>query len=121
MDDEYHNKIKEELLEDFWHELDKVDFTNYRPDSPLFMYPTTIGMLYLVLDKVSPSHSIEEELDDSEKYLNMYGQTKDPAYHTMAGDELKHGKFLLSKMKQEYPNKDFSRYDEKILEIQSKL
>jgi len=121
MDEKSFSKIKEELVSDFWTELDKIDFSNYRPDSALFMYPTTIGMLYLVLDKLDPSSAVEDELDGAEEYLHRYEKTKEPAYHTMAGDELKHAKFLLGKLKQEHPNEDYSKFESKVFEIQNQL
>lgn len=120
-DGKSYDEIKEELLYDFWSELDKVDFSRYRPDSPEFMYPTTIGMLYLVLDAVDPKNDVTDEIESAEEYLRKYEETKEPAYHTMAGDEVKHAKFLLGKMKQSYPNRDMSDYEKHILEIQSQL
>ena len=119
--DKSYSEIKKELLDDFWIALDKIDFSCYRPDSPVFMYPVTIGMLYTILDKVDPQNDVSEEIEGAEKYMEMYEETKEPAYHTMAGDEVKHAKFLLGKMKQNHPNVDFSEYDKEILEIQSKL
>lgn len=119
--DKSYSEIKKELLDDFWIALDKVDFSCYRPDSPVFMYPVTIGMLYMVLDKVDPQNDVTEEIEGAEKYMDMYEETKEPAYHTMAGDEVKHAKFLLGKMKQNHPGVDFSEYDKEISELQSRL
>ena len=116
-----YSEIKKELLDDFWSELDKVDFSDYRPDSPRFMYPTTIGMLYLILDELDKKSPVEEEIEGAEHYMQMYEETKEPAYHTMSGDEVKHAKFLLGKMKQAHPEEDYSAYEEKIFDIQKKL
>ena len=120
-DGKSYREIKKELLDDFWVALDKVDFSCYRPDSPVFMYPVTIGMLYTVLDKVDPENDVTEEISGAEKYMDLYEETKEPAYHTMAGDEVKHAKFLLGKMKQAHPGVDFSVYEDKIFSLQNKL
>lgn len=120
-DGKTYDEIKDELLDDFWSELDKVDFSCYRPDSPAFMFPTTIGMLYMVLEAVNPKNPVEEEIDSAETYLRKYEETKEPAYHTMAGDEVKHAKFLLGKTRQAHPEMDFSEQEKRITEIQSGL
>lgn len=120
-DEKSYNDIKQTLLDDFWCELDKVDFSDYRPDSQKFMFPTTIGMLYLVLDHIDEKSSVEEEIDGAENYLRLYKETQEPAYHTMAGDELKHAKFLLGKTKQKHPDEDYSEYERHIMDIQGRL
>lgn len=119
--EETRDKIINELEKDFIAELSKIDFSNYKPDSPEFMYPLSIGMLCMLLKKEEKEDSIDEEIADSYKYLELYRKTMDNAYHTLALDELRHAKVLVGLMKMHHPEVDVSKYEEKIAKLQSEF
>lgn len=120
------DKIISELEKDFVTELSKIDFSNYKPDSPDFMYPLSIGMLCMVLKKKNEEDEkemsdIDEEISGSKKYLQLYKKTNDNAYHTLALDELRHAKVLVGLVKAHHPTKDVSEYEDKIAKLQSEF
>ena len=114
-------KIIDELQKDFMKELSKIDFSNYSPDSKVFMYPLSIGLLTMLLKDIDGDSDIQEEIAGAEKYLDMYEKTSDNAYQTMASDELKHAKMLIGLSKVKHPGVDMSEYEEAIHEISEKL
>lgn len=119
--EETHLKIIDELENDFMTELEKIDFSDYRPDSAEFMYPVTIGMMHKLLKDLSEDDHIQEEIDGGWEYLKCFKRTGNSAYKEMASDELKHARILIGIHRVKYPNKSFVNYEKEIAEIQAQL
>lgn len=105
--------IKEELKNDFQMCCEKIDFTNYNPNSNEFQKLVSIGVLYFLLnqdvfkdkitekiiekDDIHEKDLIDEKLFSAKKYIQKYIDTRDITYKNIAKDELTHIDSLIKK------------------------
>ena len=85
------SSIKDEVFNDFKIALDKIDFTNYNPNSIEFVTAMNLGLMWNILNEMmecgeTPEiHTVEyksvddidEEINGAKKYLQKYSETGD--------------------------------------------
>ena len=132
---------REEVLKDFKESIDKIDFTEYNPNSPEFNKAVNIGLMWLLLgeiimnpfpEKEIPSETVTNENDDiseeifgAKKYLQKFMDTGDSVFKEMSSDELKHAGILMKKANARLPSGEekqrLKSYEGEIQEIQRQI
>lgn len=128
--------VREEVLKDFHSALEKINFSEYSPNSSEFSRALNIGLMWLLLGKIccnsdSPtaefkeSDDISEEIFGAKKYLQKFIDTADSAFKEMSADELKHAAILLKKANARLPSGEekqkLKSYETEIQEIQNQI
>lgn len=118
-------KVEDEVLNDFHQSLCHIDFDSYNPRSPEFVNALNIGLMWKILKDmevptVKEEDDVQEEIDGAIKYMEMYKETKDPVYKTMAGDELRHAELVLTH-EHSLPSKKKEEYKADIVNLSDKL
>ena len=129
------SSIKDEVFNDFKIALDKIDFTNYNPNSIEFVTAMNLGLMWNILNEMmecgetpeirtveyKSADDIDEEINGAKKYLQKYSETGDSNYKEMAGDELKHATILIKKAYSKLPSGDekikLKSYEDEIKKI----
>lgn len=115
----------DEVFNDFRNAQFKIDYSRYNPNSDDFMTALRLGLMWLVMkecggknqttaepDKKMPvqnekttaeNDNIAEELQDAKKYHQMYLDSGDETYKSMAKDELGHAMTLIRKANLKMP------------------
>lgn len=118
-------KVEDEVLNDFHQSLCHIDFDSYNPRSPEFVNALNIGLMWKILKDmevpaVKEEDDVQEEIDGAKKYMEMYKETKEPVYKTMAGDELRHAEILLNQ-EHDMPSKKKEEYKADISNLVAKV
>ena len=129
------SSIKDEVFNDFKIALDKIDFTNYNPNSIEFVTAMNLGLMWNILNEMmecgettetrtveyKSADDIDEEINGAKKYLQKYSETGDSNYKEMSGDELKHATILIKKAYSKLPSGDekikLKSYEDEIKKI----